>query len=101
MMELHICARADGKVLRKFAIGDLQEVIVGRDSECDIRIKSPIVSREHCTIEQDEEGALMLTDSGSTGGTYVDDEKIDTVRVEDGLEVVVGPALLKFYDSGI
>ena len=101
MMELHICARTDGKVLRKFAIGDLEEVIIGRDSECDIRIKSPIVSREHCTIEQDENGSLMLTDSDSTGGTYVEDEKIESVRVEDGLEVVVGPALLKFYDSGI
>ena len=100
-MELHICARTDGKVLRKFAIGDLEEVIIGRDSECDIRIKSPIVSREHCTIEQDENGSLMLTDSDSTCGTYVDDEKIESVRVEDGLEVVVGPALLKFYDSGI
>ena len=100
-MELHICARTDGKVLRKFAIGDLEEVIIGRDSECDIRIKSPIVSREHCAIEQDENGSLMLTDSDSTGGTYVDDEKIESVRVEDGLEVVVGPALLKFYDSGI
>ena len=101
MMELHICARTDGKVLRKFAIGDLEEVIIGRDSECDIRIKSPVVSREHCTIEQDENGSLMLTDSDSTCGTFVDDEKIDSVRVEDGLEVVIGPAILKFYDSGI
>ena len=101
MMEIHICTRVDGKVLRKFAIGDLEEIIIGRDSECDIRIKSPIVSREHCTIEQDENGRLILTDSESTGGTFVDNAKIDSVPVEDGLEVVVGPALLKFHDSEI
>jgi two-component system, cell cycle response regulator len=101
MMELHICARSGGKVLRKFALGDLEEVIIGRDEDCDIRIKSPVVSREHCTIEQDSTGSLVLTDSESTSGTFVDEMKIDSVRLEDGLEVVIGPAVLKFYDSGI
>ncbi len=101
MMELHICARTGGKVLRKFAIGDLEELIIGRDEDCDIRIKSPVVSREHCTIEQDDTGSLILTDSESTGGTFVEEQKIDSIRLEDGLEVVVGPAVLKFYDSGI
>tara|TARA_B110000495_G_scaffold83573_1_gene71830 strand:+ start:1832 stop:2137 length:306 start_codon:yes stop_codon:yes gene_type:complete len=101
MMELHICARNGGKVLRKFALGDLEEVIIGRDEDCDIRIKSPVVSREHCTIEQDSTGSLVLTDSESTAGTFVDEMKIDSVRLEDGLEVVIGPAVLKFYDSGI
>lgn len=100
-MELHICARSGGKVLRKFALGDLEEVIIGRDEDCDIRIKSPVVSREHCTIEQDSAGSLVLTDSESTSGTFVDEMKIDSVRLEDGLEVVIGPAVLKFYDSGI
>ena len=101
MMELHICARNGGKVLRKFALGDLEELIIGRDDDCDIRIKSPVVSREHCTIEQDSTGSLVLTDSESTAGTFVDEMKIDSVRLEDGLEVVIGPAVLKFYDSGI
>jgi pSer/pThr/pTyr-binding forkhead associated (FHA) protein len=101
MMELHICSRSGGKVLRKFAIGDLEELIVGRDEDCDIRIKSPVVSREHCTIEQDATGTLILTDSGSTVGTFVENQQIKSIRLEDGLEVVVGPAVLKFYDSGI
>jgi pSer/pThr/pTyr-binding forkhead associated (FHA) protein len=101
MMELHICTRSGEKVLRKFALGDLEELIIGRDEDCDIRIKSPVVSREHCTIEQDDSGRLMLSDAGSTGGTFVDDHKIESIRVEDGLEVVVGPAVLRFYDSGL
>jgi len=101
MMELHICSRSSGTVLRKFAIGDFDELIIGRDEDCDIRIKSPIVSREHCTIEQNENGGLILTDCNSTGGTFVDEKKIESIRLEDGLEVVIGPALLRFYDSGI
>jgi pSer/pThr/pTyr-binding forkhead associated (FHA) protein len=101
MMELHICTRTNGKVLRKFALGDIGELIVGRDEDCDIRIKSRVVSREHCTIEQDGSGALILSDMNSTGGTFLDDKKIESVRLEDGMEVIVGPAVLKFYDSGI
>ena len=100
-MELHICTRTDGKVLRKFALGDISELIVGRDEDCDIRIKSRVVSREHCTIEQDESGGLVLSDMESTGGTFLDDKKISSVRLEDGMEIIVGPAVLKFYDSGI
>ena len=101
MMELHICARNSGKVLRKFALGDLEELIIGREEGCDIRIKAPTISREHCTIELDKAGHLILTDNNSTCGTFVEEEKIDSVRLEDGLEVVVGPAVLRFYDSGI
>ncbi len=100
-MELHICTRNSGKVLRKFAIGDLDELIIGREDGCDIRIKAPNISREHCTIESDDNGNLVLTDNNSTCGTFVEDEKIDSVRLEDGMEVVVGPAVLRFYDSGI
>jgi pSer/pThr/pTyr-binding forkhead associated (FHA) protein len=91
MMELHICSLSSGVLLRKFALGE----------ECDIRIKSPVVSREHCTIEQNGNGGLVLTDCDSTAGTFVEDKKIDSIRLEDGLEVTVGPALLRFYDSGI
>jgi|TARA_B100000959_G_C14848919_1_gene569268 pSer/pThr/pTyr-binding forkhead associated (FHA) protein len=101
MMELHICSLSSGVLLRKFALGDLDELIIGRDEECDIRIKSPVVSREHCTIEQNGNGGLVLTDCDSTAGTFVEDKKIDSIRLEDGLEVTVGPALLRFYDSGI
>ena len=101
MMELHICTRNSGKLLRKFALGDLDELLIGRDADCDIRIKAPSVSREHCTIELDSNGSLILIDNNSTCGTFVDEKKIEQVRVEDGLEVVVGPAVLKFYNSGL
>lgn len=99
MMELHICNK-DGSLLRAFALGDSKEVIVGRDENCDIRIMARSVSREHCAIEQQGE-ALVLRDLGSSGGTYVKGSRIETVSVEDGMEVLVGPAVLKFYESGI
>jgi pSer/pThr/pTyr-binding forkhead associated (FHA) protein len=99
MMELHVCNRA-GVLLRAFALGESKEVIVGRDETCDIRILAKSVSREHCAIEQDGE-ELVLRDLGSTGGTYLNGSRVEKVRLQDGMEINVGPAVLKFYESGI
>ena len=99
MMELHICNRS-GVLLRAFALGENKEVIVGRDETCDIRILAKSVSREHCSIEQAGE-ALVLRDLGSSGGTFLNGSRVEKVTVEDGMEIGVGPAVLKFYDSGI
>ena len=99
MMEVHVCNKA-GTLLKAFALGDASEVIVGRDESCDIRIVAQSVSREHCAIEHEGED-LVLRDLGSSGGTYIDGKRIEKVRVRDGMEVAVGPAVLRFYESGI
>ena len=99
MLELHICNRA-GTLIRAFALGESEEVIIGRDATCDIRIRAKSVSREHCAIERDGE-EFVLRDLGSTVGTLLNGQRVDKVRLTDGLKIVIGPAVLKFYDSGI
>jgi pSer/pThr/pTyr-binding forkhead associated (FHA) protein len=98
MMELHVFNRA-GSLLRAFALGDNHELIVGREEHCDIRIRSRNVSREHCSIERNGDGRFYLRDLGSTCGTKVNGERIERVPLSDGLEVSIGPALLKFIDG--
>lgn len=97
MMEVHVCNRV-GQMLRAFALGDSDELIVGRDESCDIRIESKNVSREHCAIERNGEG-LVLRDLGSSGGTYCNGRRIQQVPLQDGTEVTVGPALLRFHET--
>lgn len=99
MMEVHVCSRA-GALLRAFALGDAQEVIIGRDDDCDIRINSQAVSREHCCIEQDN-GQMYLRDLGSTAGTLVEGDRIDRIPLKHGLSVQIGPAVLKFFNGDI
>ena len=99
MYELQVCSKT-GQLLRSFALGDDQEVIVGRDATCDIQINVKSVSREHCAIDSDS-GDMYVRDLGSTGGTYVDGKKIERIRIEDGIQVSVGPAVLKFIDAGL
>ena len=99
MMELHVCDRK-GSMIKAFALGDRQELIVGRDETCDIQIRSRSVSREHCSIEA-EDGEMFLRDLGSTSGTFANGERVEKIRLEDGLQIEVGPAVLKFFDAGI
>ena len=40
-----------------------------------------------------------MRDLGSSAGTIVRGSAVDSVLVQDGLQVLVGPAVLKFYDS--
>ena len=99
MLEIHVCNQ-QGKLLRAFALGDSDEVLVGRDENCDIQIRAKSVSREHCTIEREGQD-FVLRDLGSTGGTFLDGKRVDRVRLRDGIAVTVGPAVLKFFESGI
>ncbi|MFO0873244.1 MAG: FHA domain-containing protein [Phycisphaerales bacterium] len=97
MLELQVCTLG-GRILRAFAIGDRSDVIVGRDETCDVRIDSPRVAEEHCAIEP-EGDQLVVRDLGSGCLTLVRGRPIEKVRVENGLEVVVGPALLRFVET--
>ncbi|MCH8823191.1 MAG: FHA domain-containing protein [Planctomycetes bacterium] len=97
MMELHVCNKS-GQLLKAYALGDFQEIIIGRDETCDVCIKSQSVSREHCCIERDGHD-LVLRDLGSTGGTFLDGEKINQIRLRTGMSIHVGPAVLKFQDD--
>ena len=99
MLEIHVCNQ-QGKVLRAFALGDSDEVIIGRDETCDIRIRAKTVSREHCTVEREGQD-FVLRDLGSTGGTFLNGRRVDQVQLRNGIEVTVGPAVLKFYDNDI
>ena len=98
MFELHVCSRK-GDVLKAFALGDREEVIVGRDPTCDIQIRANSVSREHCSIESEGDD-MFLRDLGSKAGCQVNGQKVDRIRLEDGVEIAVGPAVLKFFDAG-
>jgi pSer/pThr/pTyr-binding forkhead associated (FHA) protein len=87
-------------MVKAFALGDTDELIIGRDEGCDIRINSASISREHCSIEQNGQDTF-LRDLDSSGGTYFDGERINEIRIEDGMEFSIGPAILKFIDSGL
>ncbi len=62
---------------------------VGRHPDSDIFLNDVTVSRHHCRFftSGDE---LSVEDSGSTNGTYVNDERVDSANLEAGDEVLIG-----------
>src|SRR6185312_1552209 len=76
----------------------LQEdrTVVGRGTKVTLRLNDEGVSREHCAFVRDGE-KMIVTDLGSTNGTYVNGIKIDRKELTDGDKIMVGSTtILKF-----
>jgi pSer/pThr/pTyr-binding forkhead associated (FHA) protein len=49
--------------------------VIGSNADCDVVSDSPLVSSRHCRLAQTQDG-YVLTDLGSTNGTYVNGQRI-------------------------
>jgi diguanylate cyclase (GGDEF)-like protein len=83
---------------RKFAI-DHDAVLIGRGSDCDITVDLDSVSRRHAQIER-RGAAIMVSDLGSTNGTYVNEKQVQERALADGDHVKIGNAIFKFLSGG-
>jgi pSer/pThr/pTyr-binding forkhead associated (FHA) protein len=101
MYELVICT-SDGKPLKRFDLSRAEaahkRIVIGRAEDCDIRIASAAVSRHHCAIEPDDDD-WIIRDLGSTHGIETEGVKIEQAAVKHGLEIRIGPAVLKFQNA--
>jgi diguanylate cyclase (GGDEF)-like protein len=70
-------------------------VVIGRGTDCDVRINDGSVSRRHARVEP-HDGDYLVIDLGSTNGTYVNDLPADRTKLEDGDYVRVGNCLYRF-----
>lgn len=70
-----------------------QGMLIGRERDCTIRFAAdaPGISRYHCSLTW-ENGTLVLTDLGSTSGTYSSDNR----KLPPQFPVKVAPGA-KFY----
>lgn len=67
-------------------------VVVGRSEEAKFRIQQDRVSRKHCEFFATD-GEVFVRDLGSTNGTFLDDEQVETSRkrrVSSGAVIRVG-----------
>lgn len=65
--------------------------VLGRAKTCDAIVPVTGVSRNHATIERDENG-WILVDSNSTYGTFLNCERITRKRLSHGDKINLGPA---------
>lgn len=72
-------------------------IVLGRGSECDLRIDDPGVSRRHVEVRVYGQGAdaqLVAVDLGSTNGTIIDGARVPQAPVTDGSRIVLGSTIV-------
>src|SRR5437867_5356317 len=74
-------------------------VVLGRGSDCDIRINDHSVSRRHARIQPGADGYYAV-DLQSTNGTFVNDVPASMYKLKDGDYLRIGNCIYRFLMGG-
>jgi hypothetical protein len=74
--------------------------LLGRGTDCDLRLVDPGVSRHHSELRV-EDGQVVLLDLGSTNGTFVNGKPVRRVALVDGTTVTLGRTTMIFRQDGM
>ena len=69
--------------------------LLGRGTDCDLRLVDPGVSRHHSELRV-EDDQVVLVDLGSTNGTFVNGQPVRRVALTDGTNVTLGRTTMIF-----
>lgn len=70
-----------------------QSITIGRGNDADISLPDTLASRLHCGISFWDD-AYFLRDFKSKNGTFVNDERIEVVRLHSGDKIKVGNTII-------
>jgi hypothetical protein len=85
---------------RSFPVAAGEPLLVGRGKNTQTRLNDPHVSRQHCQVEV-KGGQVMLVDSGSAGGTYVNGQQAREQQLRPGDIIQVGETRLQLEEAGM
>lgn len=69
------------------------DIVIGRGSDCNLRLSAPQISRRHCFLRVGREG-VSVTDLDSSNGTYLDGKRLKAGKREEianGASLSLGP----------
>ena len=75
------------------------QIVLGRGSDCEIRINDHSVSRKHARIQPGSDGYYAV-DLQSTNGTYINDVPASMCKLKDGDYLRVGNCIYRFLMGG-
>jgi pSer/pThr/pTyr-binding forkhead associated (FHA) protein len=84
-----------GRVGESFSVAG-KRMSIGRRPDSDVFLDDVTVSRDHALLIE-RAGQWHLDDCGSLNGTYVNRERIESQRLEEGDEVQIGKYKLTFH----
>jgi serine phosphatase RsbU (regulator of sigma subunit) len=68
---------------------------VGRAAPSEVMLNDPEISRAHCRVER-LAFDMLITDLGSTNGTFIDGKRVQTARIANGGILRIGRQLLRY-----
>lgn len=72
-----------------------QHLTIGRSAACDVTLDDTFVSSQHARVSRSDAG-LIVTDLGSTNGTYVDRQRVTSpIPARRGARIQVGGTVLE------
>lgn len=75
-----------------FPVGEA--LVLGRGKECSVILADAKASRRHAQIERVAEGRYRIQDLGSSNGTFLQGERIETSEVVPGAQIRIGDTLM-------
>lgn len=75
-----------------------RQTTIGREPTNDVFCDDGSISRQHATITKDNQG-FLVEDKGSTNGTFVNGDMIQSRRLADGDKIQVGNHIFKFLSG--
>jgi len=70
-------------------------ILLGRGSQCQICFPDKFVSRRHARLRY-AQGQWFIQDQGSTGGTFVNGQRVNATRLNNGDVIRIGKTTLRF-----
>jgi pSer/pThr/pTyr-binding forkhead associated (FHA) protein len=80
---------------RLFTLGEATPFLIGRDMGTHTRLKDPHVAMLHCQVVA-EPGRVVLTDLNSSGGTFVEGQRVREHELRPGDVFRVGDTRFRF-----
>jgi len=87
---------ADGKDLARHPLDGC--LVLGRSPDCDIRIHDILASREHCGIEPENDGWVVI-DLKSRNGTTINGQRITRHKLAHNDTLIIGRTRITFHDE--
>lgn len=81
---------------------DTPVLSIGRIPDATITLQNPVISRQHAELRVESTG-VVLTDVGSSNGTFIDGERLSPNQpqlLSNGMSFQIGPYILTYRASG-